>query len=90
MSTFYGSLEGEKKIKTKMGQRRLSGHIRSWDHGIKVQYFLDEKDNAYCVIYETGGSNDPKERKTLKTFKLGKVSKRKPGYADGSGGIGNS
>lgn len=88
MATFYGSLEGEKKIKTKMGQRRIACHLRSWDHGIKVQYFMDDKDNAYCVIYETGGSNDPKEKKMLKTYKLGKVSNRRPGSAY-AGGVGN-
>ncbi len=88
MSTFYGSLEGEKKRVTKMGQRRIADHIRGWDHGIKVVYFLDEKNNAQCFVYQTGGSNNPKEVKTLLAVDLGSVSRRRPGYT-AAGGIGN-
>lgn len=89
MSTFYGSLDGEKKAKTKQGQRRLSGHLRGWDHGIRVEYELDANDNATCKVYVTGGSNDSANKKLLKKFDLGPVSKRRPGtcyYGNAVGG----
>lgn len=88
MSAFYGSLEGEKKPKTKMGQRRLNAHIRAWDHGIAVEYSLNDNGDAVCRVYETGGSNQPSKVKLLKTYKLKAISKKRPGM-DGYGGIGN-
>lgn len=90
MSTFYGSLTGEKKSKTKQGQRNLQGHLRGWDHGIRVEYSLDDNDNALCKVWETGGSNSPDNRKLIKTYKLGKVSKARPGsehYGSPIGGV---
>ncbi len=89
MARFYASVKGDGKQSTKMGQRRISAHIRSWDHGIKVKYYMDEKDNAYCDIHITGGSNSPNEVKIVKHIKLGQVSNRRPGQS-GIGGIGNN
>lgn len=79
MSTFYATLSGEKKPKAKQGQRRIEAHVRGWDHGIRVNYWLDENDEAHCTIYQTGGSNHPDDGKLVKRFNLGKVSKRRPG-----------
>jgi hypothetical protein len=89
MATFYGSLQGEKKPKTKLGQRKIESHTRSWDHGVRTTYWLDAKDNAWCAIYLTGGSNNPANLKLIKSFKLGKVSKLRPGLNGFAGGKGD-
>ncbi len=88
MSTFYGTLDGERKGKNKQGARRLNAHVRSWDHGIEVNYRLEDDGTAYCEVWQTGGSNNPKRIKLIKKYALGQVSKRRPGY-DYIGGVGN-
>lgn len=56
MSALYGSLEGERgKEVTKRGFKRLSGHVRGWDSGVKVEAIHDDDGDTF-LIYQTGGS----------------------------------
>lgn len=91
MARFYGyaSLKGFKaKQKVReLGVTAIEAHVRSWDHGITVEYKA-YGNNAVCEVWETGGSNNPVKTKLLKRYKLKNISTRKPGPA-GSGGIGN-
>lgn len=91
MARFYGytSLKGFKarsKIR-EMGCTAIESHVRSWNHGILVEYKADGND-AVCEVWVTGGSHDPTCKRLLKRFKLKNISNYKPGKA-GAGGIGN-
>lgn len=92
MSRFYGSLKGERKTtNTKMAQRELTGHLRTWDHGIEVVYKQDYE-HITCEVWETGGSNNPQRIKRIRTFKIPheKAPNYRPGHGPGkTGGIGN-
>jgi len=69
MSHFYCEVKGQGKKCVTAGGTKNSGmiaHIRGWDIGIKVKLYHNEKTNTDCfIIYQTGGSSNPGELKTL-------------------------
>lgn len=90
MSRFYGSIKGERKTRaTKGAQRELTAHIRTWDHGICVEY-KDVGSHTTCEIWETAGSNRPVKTRCIRRIQIAneKAPNKKPGY-DYIGGIGN-
>ena len=62
MSRFYASIEGQAKTQaTRQGSKNsgITGHIRGWDLGIKVEGKSDRTDNLDTFnIWITGGSNN--------------------------------
>ena len=70
MSQFYASIKGQARTEgTRRGSKKsgVMGHIRGWDIGVKV-YASHREGKDYFEVYETGGSNDPTNRRLLVTF----------------------
>lgn len=66
MSLFYASVSGSRGTEaTKTGDKKtgIHAHIRSWDFGIAVSGFLNNKGEQVFQVQVTGGSNNssPKE-----------------------------
>lgn len=83
MARFYGSMKGHgSRTNTKMGQGSIQAHIRTWDHGVFVEYAVsDHKNNVKCRVWLTGGSNDPTKKKLIKEFAIdsAKAPNKRPG-----------
>ena len=82
MSRFYMTAKSEKKTEArKAGISHLTAHIRTWDHGVKVEYHVGDKGQTYCHIYETGGSHDSTAKRLIKKFELdaSKAPNKRPG-----------
>lgn len=61
MGHFYGSLEGNRGMATRVGSKDsgIIAHVRGWSTGIKVVCYVDDTGNDVCEARETGGSNSP-------------------------------
>lgn len=56
MSHFYASIQGSRGEATRTGGKRMSGHIRGWSIGCRVECsIVDGKD--VINIYKTDGSS---------------------------------
>ncbi len=58
MSNFYASIQGHRGEATRQGHDAISGHIRGWNLGVRVEGRKDKATgkNSFA-IYQTGGSN---------------------------------
>jgi hypothetical protein len=91
MSRFYATVKSEKKsLATKCGVSKLEAHVRSWDHGIKVNYWVDEDGQTLCQVFLTGGSDKPDTMKLIKAFIVGKTENRRPGASHYGRPVGGS
>ena len=59
MAQFYGSIQGNKGVATRMGTKSsgLEAHIRGWNKGIRVKMRVNDKGEDEAVVYLTAGSN---------------------------------
>lgn len=69
MSSLYGSLQGERGEVTKGGHRFLTGHLRGWNIGIRVEARHSKEEGDSFDIYQTGGSSGAASDKLLLTVK---------------------
>lgn len=62
MSHFYGSLENHRGKATRTGNKQngLTGHIRGWDIGGRIDVYVDEYGRDVVGFILTGGSNKNK------------------------------
>lgn len=58
MSKLYGSITGDasKSDATRRGHRNISGHVRGWTLGVRVDGSLDREGREQFSIYATSGS----------------------------------
>ena len=75
MAQFYGNLQGNRGEATRMGTKSsgLSGHIRGWSVGCRVE-MSHENGEDVCTVYLTSGSTGAKSSKLLGTFKASDLS----------------
>jgi len=62
MSRFYASISGSAKNQvTRQGGKKsgITGHIRGWGVGIRINGFVDTNGKDHFCIYRTGGSHNP-------------------------------
>lgn len=60
MAHFYASIKGNRGETTRMGSKDsgISGHIRGWDTGVRVDIRHSAKDGKdHVLVYRTAGSN---------------------------------
>jgi hypothetical protein len=79
MSLFYGVINAPHKSSSakSRGHQSITGHIRTWEHGIRVTYFKDSTDCVWAEIWLTGGSNSEKDVKLIKRMRVGPAKKQK-------------
>lgn len=70
MSRFYASIQGSRGGATRVGTKNsgLSGHIRGWNVGCRVQLSTNDKDEDICTVILTGGSNGSEREVQFGTF----------------------
>ena len=58
MSHFYGSIQGNRGEVTRCGSKEsgISGHIRGWGVGARVNCYVDKMGDDVVEIYRTSGS----------------------------------
>ena len=72
MSRFYASISGGRGEVTRSGHRSISGHIRGWDRGVRVEGSVDDDGNDIFRVYVTSGSGgDKKDDLVMRIFKDG-------------------
>ncbi len=74
MSRFYGSIQGNRGMATRMGHKSsgFTGHIRGWNVGVRIECHVDEDDDKDVLyVYRTGGSNGRTESKLIAIIKEG-------------------
>ena len=61
MARFYANIQGNRGEATRMGtpSSGIGGHIRGWDLGVEVSFYVDENGKDAVAVYRTGGSNSP-------------------------------
>ena len=61
MARFYGCIQGNRGVATRMGTPKsgFGAHIRGWNIGVRVECCVDSDGNDVIVVTETGGSNNP-------------------------------
>lgn len=61
MSRFYASIQGARGEATRQGHANtgITGHIRGWNIGARVDMSVDEAGNDVVRVFKTGGSSDP-------------------------------
>ena len=71
MAQFYASIKGSRGEATRMGTKNsgLSGHIRGWHIGCRVELSHFEGED-YATIFLTHGSASPGHAQCLGRFKL--------------------
>ncbi len=72
MSRFYATIigsRGEGAARTGTAKSGIKGHIRGWNLGVRVDFYVDEYNNDVCNVILTGGSNDKYKFKHLGTFR---------------------
>lgn len=73
MARFYGAMQGDDRTTvTRMGHKRISGHIRGWNIGAQVTCAVDSDGEDMVTVYLTGGSTGAHESKFLGTWKIGR------------------
>lgn len=66
MARFYGEVEGTRGRASRLGSSSLRSHTRGWNVGVEVVCRIRD-DVDVIEVYETGGSNDPRQRRLLAT-----------------------
>lgn len=58
MSRFYAEIQGSAGPASRQGSEKsgIWGHVRGWDHGARVECFLDGEGHDITVVSVTGGS----------------------------------
>ena len=86
MSHFYATIDGGRAAKTVTGHKTsgISGHVRGWNVGIKVNGSYEDGRNVFRV-YLTGGSNQPDETRQIGTFTHEDFEAMTPEKAAGNG-----
>ena len=71
MAHFYASIKGNRGMGTRMGTKNsgISGHIRGWNLGVRVEGWIDPQGNDYFDVYRTGGSSGSKSDRLITTVK---------------------
>lgn len=59
MSRFYGEVEGNGSVASRMGGKvsGLRGHIRGWNLGAKVKMWVNSEGEDVCTIHLSSGSS---------------------------------
>lgn len=59
MARFYASIQGARGPATRQGNARsgISGHIRGWNVGARIECRVDDDGRDVVTVYRTGGSN---------------------------------
>ena len=69
MAQFYAEIQGNRGQTSRTGTKAsgLSGHIRGWDLGARIEM---EHTNGrdVCTVYLTGGSNGGRQDQLVGTF----------------------
>jgi hypothetical protein len=68
MGRFYASIQGNRGMATRMGNKSsgIDGHIRGWEVGVRVSCYYDEvHDRDICEVYRTGGSHNSSNVKLI-------------------------
>ena len=60
MSHFYASIQGNKGEATRQGSANsgITGHIRGWHVGIKVNCYVNDNGEDVCQVSLTSGSGE--------------------------------
>ena len=71
MARFYGSIEGNRGMATRMGTVKsgFDAHIRGWDIGVRIYCRVNDKGKDEIHVYQTGGSNGHSQTKLIKKIK---------------------
>lgn len=58
MARFYGSMQGNRGVVTRIGtpSSGISGHLRGWDVGVRIE-IQDVDGHDVIRVYQTDGSN---------------------------------
>jgi hypothetical protein len=59
MARFYAEIQGNRGAASRMGTPNsgLSGHIRGWDVGVRVDCAVEDNDEDVIRVFRTAGSN---------------------------------
>ena len=59
MARFYADIQGNRGEATRMGTASsgMSGHVRGWSLGARVEMDTDSEGRDRLTVYRTGGSN---------------------------------
>jgi len=70
MSRFYAEIQGNRGEATRQGSEKsgISGHIRGWHLGAKVNC-LARNNEDICCVYATGGSNGSRSSQHIATIR---------------------
>ena len=71
MSRFYASIQGNRGVATRCGSRNsgITGHIRGWYIGARVEVIEDEEGEDLVRVYKTGGSCGRNREELIAEFK---------------------
>lgn len=83
MSRFYANIQGNRGEATRMGTATsgMTGHIRGWEVGCRVEMWADGDDDV-CAVYLTSGSNDRYGQRLLGTFRPEDIANPAPDRYD--------
>ena len=73
MAHFYGEIEGQARTTaTRRGSKNsgISAHVRGWEIGAGVQWFVNDEGGGSVSIRLTSGSNGRLHEKCLGTYTL--------------------
>lgn len=71
MARFYASIQGNRGMATRMGSNGISGHIRGWHTGVRVDCRpasigkTNKTLGDVCYVYATGGSSGAKSDRLI-------------------------
>lgn len=70
MAHFYASISGNRGEATRMGSKAsgITGHIRGWDSGVRVNGRVDDEGRDVFDVYATGGSRGVKSDQFIATI----------------------
>ena len=73
MARFYALIKGNRGAATRMGTPAsgITGHIRGWNVGVRVEMGVDEDGQDVVRVYATGGSHDPGSTQLVAKVKAG-------------------
>jgi len=57
MSRFYASINGNRGEATRCGHSMITGHVRGWQSGVRVDGHADNNGEDMFYVYATGGSS---------------------------------
>jgi hypothetical protein len=62
-----GSIKGTDHSTTKScySSQGITAHLRGWDFGLRIEILVDENGTPLFEIWETGGSNNPSNKRQV-------------------------